>query len=214
VRRRWPQTLISWTRLLGGGWRDPLVGRDVLIGCAAAAPLAVFIFLVQRLSAWLGQPAFQPQWRAIDTLLGPREVVAELLFGQANSVAVGLGFLLLLVLCRQIFRRLWLAVGVVLLVSSLPGALSLDLPLWLSIPLDMALNGVVAFVQVRFGLLAAIVAIYVVNYLLVFPLQTDLWSWTAAPTLWALGLVVVLALYGYRTALAGRSAFAGALPSD
>jgi hypothetical protein len=78
----------------------------------------------------------------------------------------------------------------------------------------MGLNGVVALVLVRYGLLAAIVAIYVVNYLLVFPLQTDLSSWTAAPTVWALGLVVALAVYGYRTALGGRSAFAGALPSD
>ena len=33
VRRRWPATLISWSRLLAGGFRDPLVGRDVLVGC-------------------------------------------------------------------------------------------------------------------------------------------------------------------------------------
>ena len=32
VRRVWPRTLISWTRLLSGQVRDPLVGRDVLIG--------------------------------------------------------------------------------------------------------------------------------------------------------------------------------------
>jgi serine/threonine-protein kinase len=214
VRRRWPQTLISWARLLGGGWRDPLVGRDVLIGCAAAAPLAVFIYLLQRLCAWLGLPAYQPQWRALDTLLGPREVVAELLFGQANSVAGGLGFLLLLVLCRQLFRRLPVAVVAVLLVFSLPGALTVDLPLWFSIPVDMALNGVVAFVLVRFGLLASIVAIYVLNYLLVVPLTPDLSSWMAAPTLWAFGVVAALVVYGYRTALAGRSLFAGALPAD
>ena len=34
VRRRWPQVLVSWTRLLSGEWRDPLVARDILIGCA------------------------------------------------------------------------------------------------------------------------------------------------------------------------------------
>lgn len=32
VRRRWPDLLISWSRLLAGGLRDPMVGRDVLIG--------------------------------------------------------------------------------------------------------------------------------------------------------------------------------------
>src|SRR5262249_19645905 len=32
VRRRFPQILVSWARLLSGAWNDPLVGRDVLIG--------------------------------------------------------------------------------------------------------------------------------------------------------------------------------------
>ena len=32
LRRVWPRTMISWTRLLSGQVRDPLVGRDVLIG--------------------------------------------------------------------------------------------------------------------------------------------------------------------------------------
>ncbi len=34
VRRRMPGLLISWSRLLAGAWRDPLVGRDLLIGIA------------------------------------------------------------------------------------------------------------------------------------------------------------------------------------
>jgi hypothetical protein len=33
VRRRWPATLVSWSRLLARGFWDPLVGRDVLVGC-------------------------------------------------------------------------------------------------------------------------------------------------------------------------------------
>jgi serine/threonine-protein kinase len=31
VRKKWPGWIISWSRLLGGDYRDPLVGRDVLI---------------------------------------------------------------------------------------------------------------------------------------------------------------------------------------
>ena len=41
VRRFWPTLLIGWTRLLSGQVRDPLVGRDILVGAAAgtiAAP--------------------------------------------------------------------------------------------------------------------------------------------------------------------------------
>ena len=32
VRRHWPQTIISWTRLMSGRFRDPLVGRDLIFG--------------------------------------------------------------------------------------------------------------------------------------------------------------------------------------
>jgi hypothetical protein len=32
VRRRWPWVMAGWNRLLECRWRDPLVGRDVLIG--------------------------------------------------------------------------------------------------------------------------------------------------------------------------------------
>ena len=32
ARRTWPKLLISWQRLLNGRFRDPLVGRDVLLG--------------------------------------------------------------------------------------------------------------------------------------------------------------------------------------
>ena len=45
IRRRWPESLVSWTRLLFGEWRDPLVGRDVLVGCATAvAAIGLFRF--------------------------------------------------------------------------------------------------------------------------------------------------------------------------
>ena len=32
VRSKWPQTIVSWSRLLTGRFRDPLVGRDILYG--------------------------------------------------------------------------------------------------------------------------------------------------------------------------------------
>ena len=35
------ETLISWTRLLSGRVRDPLVGRDILIGVLAGVALLV-----------------------------------------------------------------------------------------------------------------------------------------------------------------------------
>jgi hypothetical protein len=36
VRRVSPERLVSWTRLLAGDVRDPMVARDVLVGVAIA----------------------------------------------------------------------------------------------------------------------------------------------------------------------------------
>ena len=41
VRRRWPDSLVSWTRLLRGRVLDPLVGRDVLLGVLGGIALAL-----------------------------------------------------------------------------------------------------------------------------------------------------------------------------
>ncbi len=40
VRRSWPETLISWNRVLEGRLRDPLVGRHILIGAVAGFAVA------------------------------------------------------------------------------------------------------------------------------------------------------------------------------
>jgi len=37
IRRRWPQAMISWSRLISGQIRDPLLGRDILFGVAFGA---------------------------------------------------------------------------------------------------------------------------------------------------------------------------------
>ena len=54
VRRRWPDVLVSWARLLAGELRDPLVGRDVLVGCAAGPALAVIGFVSILVPGWIG----------------------------------------------------------------------------------------------------------------------------------------------------------------
>ena len=46
VRRRWPQIMIAWSRLLGGGVRDPLVGGHVLIGIALGVGLHTLFWIL------------------------------------------------------------------------------------------------------------------------------------------------------------------------
>ena len=42
ARRLWPRMLVSWVRVLEGRFRDPLVGRDVLLGACGGALVALF----------------------------------------------------------------------------------------------------------------------------------------------------------------------------
>jgi len=59
----------------------------------------------------------------------------------------------------------------------------------------------------RFGLLPLIVAFSVRDVLRDLPLSLDLSSWHVATTLLVLLLVIGLAAYGFRIALAGRPVF-------
>ena len=74
VRRQWPRSLISWTRVLSGRVYDPLVGTHVLIGVALAigvsalARVGMALNGGRDLSTTLGQPSVLAllggrQWR-------------------------------------------------------------------------------------------------------------------------------------------------------
>ena len=60
MRKSAPERVISWNRLLGGDWRDPLVGRDVLIGAAAASVVGSIALLLSLIPSWLSQPSRPP----------------------------------------------------------------------------------------------------------------------------------------------------------
>ncbi len=56
IRRFWPQAIISWSRLLAGRWRDPLVGRDVLYGAILGILFCDIFGIRYRLVARFGAP--------------------------------------------------------------------------------------------------------------------------------------------------------------
>ncbi len=73
VRRWWSEYLISWNRLLAGDFRDPMVGRDILIGGAASC-ICFLITAVVRFVAEFGldgKRLFQTAifWEATDSFL-------------------------------------------------------------------------------------------------------------------------------------------------
>jgi len=203
VRRRWPHTLIAWTRLLGGNPGDARVGGDVLVGVAAGVAMAVILALLYRVTAPLGQPTPEPSWVGLDTLLGLRCVAAQMILGQLDAAAIGMGVLLLLLLLRMAMPE-WLAVVMLVLITSVPDSLSSDLPLALTLTLNAAALAIPTVVLLRFGLLAAITSIYVVHNLVNLPLTPEVGRWTGSTTVFVFLVLAGLTILGFRAATARR----------
>src|SRR5581483_4220859 len=90
-RRVYPKMLIGWTRLLSGRWRDPMIGRDILIGAAAGS----FCGIVGKLPNW-----FVPYRTSFTALTSLRHVVYLVLY----SVELAAGTSLLTAFLFLMFR--------------------------------------------------------------------------------------------------------------
>jgi hypothetical protein len=108
VRRQWPQVLVSWARLLAGDWRDPLVGRDIVIGCTAGVLVACLERMENFAPALLGysEPSLDtPDLYAMNGPLGFLERVISGVY--IVGVAVPLNYLFFLCVLRILLRNTW-----------------------------------------------------------------------------------------------------------
>ena len=103
IRRRAPGLLVSWSRLLAGGFSDPLVGRDVAIGCAAGVVEATLSCVAILLPTWVGRPAESPMITA--PVLDVPDIIQWAALGGAVAVFQGLTVLFLLFIGRLALRR-------------------------------------------------------------------------------------------------------------
>jgi serine/threonine-protein kinase len=209
VRRSWPQTIVSWTRLLGGGFRDPLVGRDLLLGTAAGALLLVIGQASDLAIAATGVPLAAPWVADLDTYLALTRVLAVTVEAQIRNAIASIALLLMLLLLRVILRRLWLAGVVLVLLLSVQNVLLSETPFWVGLAATLPVFLLPALCLMRAGLLGTIVMFWTANLLGTLPLTPRLGHWTAPPTVFAMLLMAALAAYGFRAAQApGRSTLA------
>jgi hypothetical protein len=212
VRRRWPNWIISWSRLLKGDFRDPLVGRDILIGA---------VFGCGMILSWLGKTMLaRAIGRPYDLVLNPgvfflgaRSFISG--FSSQLTAALYLGFiaLFLLLVFTVILRRQWVALGALLILTSLISTLLGGASL-LGIPFSLLGAALLVVVLYRFGLLAAISALFVSHLMVFFPMTTELTAWYATNFTIALVICVALVGWGFYTSLAGQSLLGEKLLQD
>ncbi|HUA63071.1 MAG TPA: serine/threonine-protein kinase [Verrucomicrobiae bacterium] len=207
VRKKWPHVLIGWTRFTTKGIRDPLVGRALLYG-------AVFACLVDALTLVrlrLHGPSGEPVMVALDPLQSVRMLAGGVLSSWAGSLFGPLLILFLLFVLRVLLRKEWAAAAVC---SILIGILNTGAPTVYFVP-DLIVNtlqgALFVFVIIRFGLLTAIVASTLGDFLLGLPRTLDFSLWYASMGMLPLVLMGLVAVYGFYRSVGSRPIFGAEL---
>jgi hypothetical protein len=214
ARRQWPHAMITWSRLLTGRFRDPLIGRDLLIGSLTGVAVSVLILLGGLIPGWLGQPGPDPVTNSVGTLGGLNDVAGIMLGLQPGAMIAPIAIFFLIFGVRLVVRKQWAAVSVAFVLMSLVQGLQTQQTTVLGWVASAAVWGILIFVIVRFGILAALIAFVYANTLLVLPLTIDMSAWYANRVWFGLAVLAIVTGTGVYLALAGRPVFAGALLQD
>lgn len=201
VRRRWPDALIAWTRVLAGRLRDPRVGRDLLIGFAVGWGAASLL----PLSRIFGGHPFSTIWLPADGLPAALAHVArnlrDMLF---YTLALGV----LLTALRSLVRRMAVVVPIATLAISVIGVAGLGHAS--PIPADYGVCGLWGLLAV--GVLSRLGLFALMAFLLPIvtsgiPLWAALGTWPALFTHCVLLLSGGLGLYGLVTSVGQQPLF-------
>lgn len=202
VRRRWPHAIISWTRILSGKLRDPVVGGHILMGAATGAAMVALIAIGFSLVG-----SYSPRLPSLWVVSGTWGAFGYVFIQIGDAVFRGLTLLLVTSFCRVIFRWERLAVpGTIVIVTLIafvvepPNTLTPAVTSLVIVPVAAAY----VYLLLRVGLVPVIVASCVSEIVLALPLTADPFAPTTAVSLVVLCGVAALAMFGFHSTLAGR----------
>jgi serine/threonine-protein kinase len=202
-RRRWPRMLIGWSRLIAGRFRDPMIGRDALIGTLVGSAAGVIAKL----------PSFLPQVGLLRTSFSALTELRHLTYLLLWSVQLAIGiallsaflFLLLRIVTRSSIAAVVLLVIVEVAMMSVNGAGLARL----------IANTIVAILLVmtfrRYGLFALTVFMLSVNFATLAPVTLDTSVWYFGRSLFTIALMCAVAAVAFWISLASQPAFGMAL---
>ena len=211
VRRYSPDILMSWSRLLGGRFRDPRVGRDILAGVAAGIVVVLMRCAIVLLPPLFGVPPPPPRGMdpgSLEFLLSTRRALSMLLRIPLNALFNAMLITLSFALSRMVTKRTWLAApiaGVVLafIVVTQAGTEQIGV----NITYAVVVSAVYLIVLVYFGMFAEIVAFLTYLILTQGGLTADLSKLYAPTGIWLMLLVAAMAAFGFYASRAGEPLF-------
>jgi len=156
IRARYPHAMITWNRLLAGRWLDAQVCAHVLIGCTVGCLLWVGVEWIETSGVHSGGNVF--------VLLGTRQWIARHALGAATGLTYGLMLFAVICFLRRLVRYdilAALAAGALFAMNESDVAQAANWQLMAAI--FVVVFAILAFVLIRFGLVASISAIYFAN---------------------------------------------------
>jgi serine/threonine-protein kinase len=209
VRRAWPTILITWSRLVSGRVRDPLVGHDLLVGTVAGLAVSLIDSAFVAGTRLAGQPEPRPLTLSLVPIEGWRSTFAWLLDNLPEALLNSMMVVLVLLVIRQ--GLMWLAGRLPGIAGRLVGSqgtmLVVTIVLFVILIKRNSLDAVnpiaditgtallivgLVGVTLRFGLFALIAAFFAMQVASEVPLTLDASKLYAGPA-WFAG-VVILAL--------------------
>ena len=205
VRRFWPATLVSWSRLMGRQWRDPLVGRDILFGVALGALVNVLGQAASYIGLQLGYPT-PPTVPELSQLLGTHVVIARTLNQLFNAVLNALFSVFGMVLLKMFVKNEKVAsiVAITLVMILAVRGIFDSGPVALNIVVALLIVTTIVITIQKLGLVATVV-LFLTNMTMSSAVVTlDASKWFFGNSLLLMAMPAALAVYGFYASRGGE----------
>jgi hypothetical protein len=200
VRRQWPKSIVSWTRLLAGNWRDPVVGRDILLGVALGV-IWILVFQIRYIP--IMHMGGVPAMGATDFMVGARMSLGAWLRQWPQSIQTTLVFFLVFFGLKVFLRKEWIAAIIFIAIFAVPQGLNSSYKT-IEVPAMVLIYAIALLIVIRFGLVPLAIAIFTINMMANIPFSSDFSSWYMPTSIVALLSVLIIAGWGFYHSLGGQ----------
>jgi serine/threonine-protein kinase len=197
IRRRWPKVLIAWNRALSTDLKDPLVGREILVGIALASAAAVFALMA--IFAFSGASTSTN----LSAMIGIRRVAAFLTDESVGAVLVALLIAFVAFLLREVLRKEWLMGAVMVTLFAVVTPATVYNPWWSRLLQGAAFGVLGVLALTRFGLVTLTTQLLVYRVFRVAPAFLRTSAWYSGVSLFVFAALLTLTIWAAYVAVGG-----------
>lgn len=194
IRGRWPQSIVTWSRVLSNQFSDPVLGSHVLYGVVTGVVLSLTFLGVAAMSLGGIPPAM-----TMDPEANVRAWVGAVATNATGALTTGMVLMFLIFGIRYLARRDWLAAGIAGILLALQNTAFSDGDMTYILPMMLAIYWGLMFLLMRIGMVATTVGVFTTNILLNTPATLDPQAWYTLPSYLRLAMVAAIAAFGFYT---------------